>query len=31
MTAKNQTKREKFLAEMLAVAPWQVLTELIDR
>ena len=30
MTAKNQTKREKFLAEMLAVAPRQVLPELID-
>jgi len=29
-TAKKQTKREKFLAEMEAVVPWQALIELIE-
>jgi len=29
-TAKKQTNREKFLAEMEAVVPWQVLIELIE-
>jgi IS5 family transposase len=28
-TAKKQSKREKFLAEMEAVVPWQALIELI--
>ena len=29
-TAKKRTKREKFLAEMEAVVPWQALIELIE-
>ena len=29
-TAKQQTKREKFLAEMEVVVPWQLLIDLID-
>ena len=29
-TAKKQTKREKFLAEMEAVVPWRALIELIE-
>ena len=29
-TAKQQTKREKFLAEMEAVVPWQALIDLIE-
>ena len=29
-TAKKQTKREKFLAEMEAVVPWQALIDLIE-
>jgi transposase, IS5 family len=29
-TAKKQTKREKFLAEMDAVEPWQALIDLIE-
>ena len=29
-TAKKQTKREKFLAEMEVVVPWQALIELIE-
>lgn len=29
-TAKKQTKREKFLAEMELVVPWQALLELIE-
>ena len=29
-TAKKQTKREKFLAEMEAVVPWQSLIDLIE-
>jgi len=29
-TAKKQTKREKFLSEMDAVVPWQVLIDLIE-
>jgi IS5 family transposase len=29
-TAKKRTKREKFLAEMDAVVPWQPLIELIE-
>ena len=29
-TAKKQTKREKFLAEMEAVVPWAVLIDLIE-
>lgn len=29
-TAKKQTKREKFLAEMEAVVPWQALIKLIE-
>ena len=29
-TAKMQTKREKFLAEMKAVVPWQALIDLTD-
>jgi IS5 family transposase len=28
--AKKQTKREKFLAEMEAVVPWQELIDLIE-
>lgn len=28
-TAKKRTKREKFLAEMVAVVPWQTLIALI--
>jgi transposase, IS5 family len=28
-TAKKQTKREKFLAEMEQVVPWQALIDLI--
>ncbi len=28
-TAKKQTKREKFLSEIVAVLPWQALTDLI--
>jgi transposase, IS5 family len=30
-TGKKRTKREKFLAEMEAVVPWQALLDLIDR
>jgi IS5 family transposase len=29
-TAKKRTKREKFLAEMDAVVPWQALIALIE-
>ena len=29
-TAKKRTKREKFLAEMEQVVPWQELLDLID-
>lgn len=29
-TAKKQTKREKFLAEMEVVVPWTALIELIE-
>ena len=29
-TAKKQTKRERFLSEMEAVVPWQVLIDLIE-
>ena len=29
-TPKKQTKREKFLSEMEAVLPWQVLIQLIE-
>jgi len=29
-TAKRRTKREKFLAEMDAVVPWQALIDLIE-
>ena len=29
-TAKKQTKREKFLAEMEQVVPWQPLIDLIE-
>ena len=29
-TAKKQAKREKFLAEMQAVVPWQALIDLIE-
>ena len=29
-TAKKRTKREKFLAEMDAVVPWQALIDLIE-
>jgi len=29
-TAKKQTKREKFLAEMQKVVPWQPLIDLIE-
>jgi IS5 family transposase len=29
-TAKKRTKREKFLAEMEAVVPWQELIDLIE-
>jgi IS5 family transposase len=29
-TAKKQTKREKFLAEMDNVVPWQALIDLIE-
>ena len=29
-TAKKRTKREKFLAEMEAVVPWQALIDLIE-
>ncbi len=29
-TAKKQTKREKFLAEMEAVVPWKALIALIE-
>ena len=29
-TAKKQTKRERFLAEMEAVVPWQALIDLIE-
>ena len=30
ITAKKQTKREKFLSEMEAVVPWQALIDLIE-
>ena len=29
-TAKKRTKREKFLAQMEAVVPWQALIDLIE-
>ena len=29
-TAKKQTKKEKFLAEMDKVVPWQALIDLIE-
>jgi IS5 family transposase len=29
-TAKKRTKREKFLAEMEEVVPWQALIDLIE-
>jgi IS5 family transposase len=29
-TAKKRTKREKFLAEMYKVVPWQPLIDLIE-
>jgi IS5 family transposase len=29
-TAKKRTRREKFLAEMEAVVPWQALVDLIE-
>jgi IS5 family transposase len=30
ITVKKQTKREKFLAEIEVVAPWQALIDLIE-